>query len=98
MPIPAPAPAPSGGDAEDAADVDCSNGQDYVASADCAKYYRCVHGQPIEFSCKPGTAFHTVSNVCDWTENADRAECRSEVKTVKDFMLDGKAGEQENES
>lgn len=58
-----------------------------MASADCTKYYRCVHGQPVEFTCKPNTAFHTVLNVCDWTENADRAQCRDDAKTVKDFFL-----------
>ncbi|KAL9693648.1 hypothetical protein quinque_012933 [Culex quinquefasciatus] len=87
-PEPAPAPAPQPPvDYEDQADVDCSGGQDYVASADCTKYYRCVHGQPVEFTCKPNTAFHTVLNVCDWTENADRAQCRDDAKTVKDFFL-----------
>lgn len=40
------------------------------------QYYRCVHGKPMQFSCKPGTVFHTVSNICNWPENADREKCK----------------------
>jgi hypothetical protein len=39
------------------------------------QYYRCVHGQPVEFSCKPGTVFNADQSICDWPENANRAEC-----------------------
>jgi len=39
------------------------------------QYFRCVHGKPVEFECKEGTAFHTVLNVCDWIENSDRYYC-----------------------
>ncbi|XP_037814956.1 endochitinase [Lucilia sericata] len=55
-------------------DIDCSH-RDFVPHQDCRKYYRCVHGKPIEFECKEGLAFHTVSNVCDWIENSDRYYC-----------------------
>ncbi|XP_058813182.1 endochitinase-like [Topomyia yanbarensis] len=86
-PEPVPVPAPPAVDNENAESIDCSDDKDFVPSADCTKYYRCVHGQPVEFTCKPETVFHTVLNVCDWTENADRVECRGEAKTVKDFVL-----------
>ncbi|XP_055634709.1 endochitinase-like [Toxorhynchites rutilus septentrionalis] len=98
QPEPAPVPAPPSVDYEEISDIDCSEGKDFVPSADCTKYYRCVHGQPVEFSCKPDTAFHTVLNVCDWTENADRPECRGEAKTVKDFVQQGLADEQQDDS
>ncbi|XP_050087440.1 endochitinase-like isoform X1 [Anopheles aquasalis] len=75
-------PAPSLPETEDEADIDCSGYKDFVPSVDCTKYYRCVHGQPVEFTCKPGTVFHTALNVCDWPENADRIECRSKAKFI----------------
>lgn len=75
-------PAPSIPETEDEADIDCSGYKDFVPSVDCTKYYRCVHGQPVEFTCKPGTVFHTALNVCDWPENADRIECRSKAKFI----------------
>uniref|UniRef100_A0A182PAD7 chitinase n=1 Tax=Anopheles epiroticus TaxID=199890 RepID=A0A182PAD7_9DIPT len=67
---------------EDESEIDCSGYKDFVPSADCTKYYRCVHGQPVEFVCKPGTVFHTALNVCDWPENADRPECRTKAKLI----------------
>jgi chitinase len=50
--------------------------QDFLPHELCDKYYRCVYGKPMEFSCKPGTVFHTQSNICDWPEHADREECK----------------------
>jgi len=56
-------------------EVDCE-GQDYIPHPDCSKYYRCVHGKPTVFECKPGTVFQVTSHICDWTENADREICK----------------------
>uniref|UniRef100_A0A182NFJ2 chitinase n=1 Tax=Anopheles dirus TaxID=7168 RepID=A0A182NFJ2_9DIPT len=75
-------PAPVAPEREDEAEIDCSGYKDFVPSVDCTKYYRCVHGQPVEFVCKPGTVFHTALNVCDWPENADRPECRTKAKLI----------------
>ncbi|KAH8360122.1 hypothetical protein KR093_010866, partial [Drosophila rubida] len=58
----------------DSSEIDCTN-RDYVPHPNCRKYFRCVHGKPVEFECKEGTAFHTVLNVCDWIENSDRYYC-----------------------
>ncbi|XP_041630279.1 endochitinase isoform X1 [Drosophila kikkawai] len=55
-------------------EIDCTN-RDFVPHPNCRKYFRCVHGKPVEFECKEGTAFHTVLNVCDWIENSDRYYC-----------------------
>uniref|UniRef100_A0AAG5CS29 chitinase n=1 Tax=Anopheles atroparvus TaxID=41427 RepID=A0AAG5CS29_ANOAO len=77
-----PQPAPASPEREDESEIDCSGYKDFVPSADCTRYYRCVHGQPVEFTCKPGTVFHTALNVCDWPENADRIECRSKAKLI----------------
>lgn len=41
------------------------------------QYYRCVYGEPTEFSCRDGTAFHTQTHICDWPVNADRERCKS---------------------
>lgn len=39
------------------------------------QYYRCVHGEAIEFTCMPGTVFNIASSVCDWPDNAQREDC-----------------------
>ncbi|XP_073816701.1 chitinase 5 isoform X1 [Musca autumnalis] len=65
----------------DLSHIDCSH-KDFVPHEDCRKYYRCVHGMPVEFECKEGTAFHTISNVCDWIENSDRYYC-TQLKSKK---------------
>lgn len=74
---------PAAPEREDESEIDCSGYKDFVPSVDCTKYYRCVHGQPVEFVCKPGTVFHTALNVCDWPENADRPECRTKAKLLE---------------
>ncbi|EDW97286.1 endochitinase [Drosophila yakuba] len=60
-------------------EIDCTN-RDFVPHPNCRKYFRCVHGKPVEFECKEGTAFHTVLNVCDWIENSDRYYCSHKKK------------------
>ncbi|CAH2001375.1 unnamed protein product [Acanthoscelides obtectus] len=49
---------------------------DFMPHQDCEKYYRCVHGKAMVFSCKPGLIFNTASSVCDWPSNADRERCK----------------------
>ncbi|KAH8344275.1 hypothetical protein KR084_009284, partial [Drosophila pseudotakahashii] len=66
----------------DPSEIDCTN-RDFVPHPNCRKYYRCVHGKPVEFECKEGTAFHTVLNVCDWIENSDRYYCTRMKKKQK---------------
>ncbi|XP_018322703.1 endochitinase [Agrilus planipennis] len=56
--------------------IDCKEA-DFLPHVRCDKYYRCVHGKPFEFTCKPGTVYHTVQHICDWPANADRDSCRS---------------------
>ncbi|XP_055525784.1 endochitinase-like [Wyeomyia smithii] len=90
---PEPAPVPAPPDYEEPAVIECSDNQDFVPSDDCTKYYRCVHGQSVEFTCKEGTVFHTELNVCDWVENSNRAECRGEAKTVHDIFSDNANGD-----
>ncbi|XP_044737101.1 endochitinase [Chrysoperla carnea] len=58
-------------------EVDCGN-NDYMPHKDCDKYYRCVYGKPTVFECRDGTVYHTETHVCDWRENSDREECKTE--------------------
>ncbi|XP_060808668.1 uncharacterized protein LOC106138583 isoform X2 [Amyelois transitella] len=41
-----------------------------LPSADCSKYYQCVHGNKVERPCAPGTHFNPAIQECDWPENA----------------------------
>ncbi|XP_072933371.1 endochitinase [Epargyreus clarus] len=54
----------------------CTSEGDYMADKKrCDKYWRCVNGEAMEFTCQHGTVFNTKLNVCDWPDNADRDEC-----------------------
>ncbi|XP_046972016.1 endochitinase [Vanessa cardui] len=56
----------------------CSSESDYVPDKkSCDKYWRCVNGEGVQFTCQPGTVFNTKLNVCDWPDSANRAECRA---------------------
>ncbi|XP_045503908.1 endochitinase [Colias croceus] len=60
----------------DSAEV-CSAQADYIADKKrCDKYWRCVNGERMQFTCQSGTVFNTALNVCDWPDNVDRNECR----------------------
>ncbi|XP_059469194.1 endochitinase [Neocloeon triangulifer] len=71
-----PKPAPvSGGNFVDA-EAACKAGAEYAKHPDdCGKYFRCVHGKPVEFTCKSGLVFNPELNICDWPENVQRPEC-----------------------
>ncbi|XP_038207436.1 endochitinase [Zerene cesonia] len=60
----------------DSAEV-CSSQADYIADKKrCDKYWRCVNGERMQFTCQSGTVFNTALNVCDWPDNVDRNECK----------------------
>ncbi|XP_047511541.1 endochitinase [Pieris napi] len=55
----------------------CRSSEDYVADKSrCDKYWRCVNGEGMQFTCQSGTVFNTALNVCDWPDNVDRSECK----------------------
>ncbi|KAJ4446604.1 hypothetical protein ANN_13301 [Periplaneta americana] len=60
--------------------IDCSNANaDFLPAPECNKYYRCVYGDPVLFTCEPGTVFNIEKNICDWPENANRTDCENEA-------------------
>ncbi|KAG6456146.1 endochitinase isoform X2 [Manduca sexta] len=55
----------------------CNSDQDYIPDKKhCDKYWRCVNGEAMQFSCQHGTVFNVELNVCDWPSNATRRECQ----------------------
>ncbi|XP_049791644.1 endochitinase-like [Schistocerca nitens] len=54
--------------------IDCSDG-DFVPHHDCSKYYRCVYGKPVEFSCYEGTVWNPQLRVCDRPNDVHRTDC-----------------------
>ncbi|XP_075984553.1 chitinase 5 [Anticarsia gemmatalis] len=56
----------------------CNSEEDYISDKkQCNKYWRCVNGEGVQFTCMPGTVFNTKLNVCDWPANSDREECKA---------------------
>ncbi|XP_054928295.1 uncharacterized protein [Dermacentor andersoni] len=43
--------------------------------SDCAKYYQCVHSNPILRTCAQGTIFDIQRQACNWPTLANRPEC-----------------------
>ena len=62
---------------EESLDKDCSDPEmEFLPHEDCNKYYRCNHGEKVEFECKDSLVFQLETNVCDWPNNADRERCK----------------------
>merc|ERR1711962_726716 len=55
--------------------MDCSK-QEYFPHPDCSKYYRCVHDQPLELSCKPGTVWDHENQICNWPNAVTASNCQ----------------------
>ncbi|XP_026332349.1 endochitinase isoform X2 [Hyposmocoma kahamanoa] len=54
----------------------CKSNEDYVPDRkNCVKYWRCVNGEGVQFTCQHGLVFNSKLNVCDWRDNVDRPEC-----------------------
>ncbi|XP_068228801.1 endochitinase-like [Palaemon carinicauda] len=53
---------------------DCTK-QLYYPHEKCSKYYWCVHGNPVEFSCKEGTIWDQESSICNWPGAVTRSNC-----------------------
>ncbi|XP_069163543.1 endochitinase [Procambarus clarkii] len=66
---PRPPPPPSG-----STSASCDT-QEYLPHPQCNKYFWCVHGEPLEFSCKQGTLWDPVSKICNWPHAVTRHNC-----------------------
>ncbi|CAO1425640.1 unnamed protein product [Diamesa serratosioi] len=66
-------------------DKDCSDPEmEFLPHEDCTKYYRCNHGEKVEFECKDSLVFQMETNVCDWPNNADRERCKPLENEIDD--------------
>lgn len=66
-------------------DKDCSDpALEFLPHEDCTKYYRCNHGEKVEFECKDSLVFQLETNVCDWPKNADRERCKPLENDIDD--------------
>jgi len=48
----------------------------FYAHEDCTKYYQCIHGKLILETCKEGTVWDQVNNICNWAANTRTDHCR----------------------
>lgn len=69
-----PRPRPPPGSMPDCAD---NAWQFYPHETDCSKFYQCGHGKPMLRSCLGGTVWDIDRNICNWPQDANRAECLS---------------------
>ncbi|CAL4075704.1 unnamed protein product [Meganyctiphanes norvegica] len=60
--------------------MDCSK-QEYFPHPNCSKYYRCVHGEPQEHSCKPGTVWDNEIQICNWPDAVKASGCQHQRGT-----------------
>ncbi|KAG8222302.1 hypothetical protein J437_LFUL001844 [Ladona fulva] len=56
--------------------VDCSSGAEYIPHPMCNKFYRCVYGKPVLFTCENGTIWNPDTHGCDWPGNVHRDDCK----------------------
>ncbi|XP_046396824.1 endochitinase-like [Ischnura elegans] len=56
--------------------ADCSSGADFFPAPDCDKFYRCVNGKPVLFSCENGLIYNPDSHICDWPADVHRDDCK----------------------
>lgn len=51
----------------------------------CDKYYQCVYGQYIEYSCAGGLHWHESGNACDWPASA---KCKEQKPSFHDAITE----------
>jgi len=59
---------------EGAPEGDCN--QMFRHHDDCTKYYQCIHGKWITETCKDGTVWDPLNNVCNWPASTRTDHCR----------------------
>lgn len=50
---------------------------------ECTKYYQCVYGEYIEYSCAGGLHWHERGNLCDWPASA---KCEERVPPFEELI------------
>lgn len=50
---------------------------------ECTKYYQCVYGEYIEYSCAGGLHWHQTGNLCDWPASA---KCEKRVAPTEEVI------------
>ncbi|KAG7160410.1 Endochitinase-like 2 [Homarus americanus] len=55
--------------------INCMSTQQYFPHPDCSKYYWCVHGEPMLYTCMEGTHWDQAEKTCNWPEAVARSGC-----------------------
>ncbi|XP_034250019.1 endochitinase [Thrips palmi] len=54
----------------------CKEG-DFLPHKNCHKYYRCLYGEHVEFTCESDLVWNNDGQTCDWPQSSDREECKN---------------------
>ncbi|XP_050423223.1 probable chitinase 10 [Adelges cooleyi] len=67
-------------------DTTCVEGEQIATTSDCISYFLCSRGQYIKELCPPGLAWNDQAKICDWKQNVNCENRRSDSGNLQRFV------------